>query len=841
MCICLHSVVSVLSSRLTVSATLSTQIAYMKKYGGKHLFEDSLPGENQAVDEIELKGQDGSKMWGPILISMPADQLAVITMSQMFAVLMRNPHGSKFLDVCLAVGSAVEAEYNLAKVKHDGREQVPYKYLQELAKKADLKEIRKTFKKHLGKAGTWETSLMVHVGAALSRSAINTIKVRDYMGNGVPAIMYANVVEAHRFGKQNRQGLVLATQDLLSNLGEAHEVQCALDTKLLPMVVKPMPWTAANCGGYFTQQGFMMRTHGNRYQWHLCVLNETKMQRVFDALNVLGWTEWKINRKMLAVVQEAWRRRLAIGSLPVQADEVVPTVAEFTSGRWTTVEEMQKDYSKSEEEKKLASRYYSVSAKAKGHNADSHSLRSDIMNKLHVAVEMAKHPRFYFVHDLDFRGRAYPVPPHLNQMGSDFSRGLLSFARGKPLGEGGLRWLLIHLANLFGENKMPFDGREAWARGNMAKISQAAKEPLSADAMEFYLKADDPWQALATCMEITEAVESGCPEEFVSHLHVQMDGSCNGLQHYAALGLDVSGGTQVNLVPGEKPGDPYTTVMKRVREIIDRDAAMPVGSEDEDGEVAKHKRLAKLLQGDKITRKIVKQTVMTTVYGVTLIGAKDQVANRLKETYGETGNKTMTEEEVNDCSLYIAKKTLEAVGGIFPGARTMMDWLKEVAHLVSNKQKKAVSWTTPLGLKAVQPYVNTSKSEVRTVVQKVILQVAKEGAPVDARKQETAFPPNFVHSLDSTHMLMTAIAFTKDGDKTFSAVHDSFWTHACDIDELAMVLREQFVELYKQPILERLVEEIETEIPELNGKLPPIPQRGDLDLDVVKKSLYFFS
>ena len=41
---------------------------------------------------------------------------------------------------------------------------------------------------------------------------------------------------------------------------------------------------------------------------------------------------------------------------------------------------------------------------------------------------------FYLPHNLDFRGRAYPLPPHLNHMGNDLSRGLLLFAKAKPLG-----------------------------------------------------------------------------------------------------------------------------------------------------------------------------------------------------------------------------------------------------------------------------------------------------------------------------------------------------------------------------------------------------------------------
>jgi len=31
------------------------------------------------------------------------------------------------------------------------------------------------------------------------------------------------------------------------------------------------------------------------------------------------------------------------------------------------------------------------------------------------------------------------------------------------------------------------------------------------------------------------------------------------------------------------------------------------------------------------------------------------------------------------------------------------------------------------------------------------------------RRQRTAFPPNFVHSLDGSHMMMTAVACKKEG------------------------------------------------------------------------------
>lgn len=37
-----------------------------------------------------------------------------------------------------------------------------------------------------------------------------------------------------------------------------------------------------------------------------------------------------------------------------------------------------------------------------------------------------------------------------------------------------------------------------------------------------------------------------------------------------------------------------------------------------------------------------------------------------------------------------------------------------------------------------------------------------------------------------------------------TGVHDSFWTHACDIDKMNQILREKFVELYSMPILENV-------------------------------------
>ena len=61
----------------------------------------------------------------------------------------------------------------------------------------------------------------------------------------------------------------------------------------------------------------------------------------------------------------------------------------------------------------------------------------------------------------------------------------------------------------------------------------------------------------------------------------------------------------------------YTEIATLVRERVSRDAEE--GSE-----------LARLLLGE-VDRKLVKQTVMTSVYGVTFVGARGQISNRLRE------------------------------------------------------------------------------------------------------------------------------------------------------------------------------------------------------------------
>ena len=112
-------------------------------------------------------------------------------------------------------------------------------------------------------------------------------------------------------------------------------------------------------------------------------------------------------------------------------------------------------------------------------NAEMHSMRCDLKLKLWVAEKFLHEKHLYFPHNLDFRGRAYPIPQNLNHMGGDLCRGLLMFSEGKVLGTTGLMWLKVHLSNLCGHNKISRVERVKWVDDHIDLVLDSAKNPIN--------------------------------------------------------------------------------------------------------------------------------------------------------------------------------------------------------------------------------------------------------------------------------------------------------------------------------------------------------------------------
>ncbi|CAH1436097.1 unnamed protein product [Lactuca virosa] len=103
---------------------------------------------------------------------------------------------------------------------------------------------------------------------------------------------------------------------------------------------------------------------------------------------------------------------------------------------------------------------------------------------------------------------------------------------------------------------------------------------------------------------------------------------------------------------------------------------------------------------------------------------------------------------------------------MFESARSIMSWLGDCAKVIAVKNNP-VQWTTRLGLPVVQPYRKLGRHLIKTSLQVLTLQ--RETDKVMVKRIKTTFPPNFVHSLDRSHMMMIAIA-CKEAGLSFAAM-----------------------------------------------------------------------
>ncbi|CDY07360.1 BnaA07g24390D [Brassica napus] len=729
------------------------------------------------ADLDAFKVKRGKIPYAPYMELLPADMMAVITMHKMMALLMTNAEGVGVVRVVNAVtnvGEAIEQEARISSFMQKGKrkneavdasgetgtkEAVKLKkQINTLLKKHKVRRVSGIVKAH-DSFKPWGQEAQVKVGARLIQLLLETAYIQpsaEQFDDGPPEIRPAF--------KQSSKNVTLENTKLSRRYGC---IECdplirkGLDKSArhmvipyLPMLIPPRNWTGYDQGAHFFLPSYLMRTNGSKQQ--RIAVNKTpkaQLEPVFKALDTLGNTKWRINKKVLSLVDRIWANGGRLGGLVDRDDVPIPE---------------EPDGEDQEELKQWKWKF----KEANKENSERHSQRCDVELKLEVARKMKEEEGFYFPHNVDFRGRAYPMHPYLNHLGSDLCRGILEFCEGKPLGESGLRWLKVHIANLY-------------AGG-----------------------------CLAACMNLSKALRSSVPEAAISHIPIHQDGSCNGLQHYAALGRDKTGAAAVNLFTGEKPADIYADIAARVLKIMQKDA-------EEDPETFPY---AKLML-DQVDRKLVKQTVMTTVYGVTYSGARNQIKKRLKE------RGAFADDSQNfHAAYYAARVTTNALEEMFGAARAIMIWFGECAKIIAS-QNKPVCWTTPLGLPVVQPYRQPGRHLVKTTLQ--VLTIKRDTEKVKARKQMTAFAPNFVHSLDASHMMMTAVACNRAG-LSFAGVHDSFWTHASDVDVMNRILRESLLSSTTSHCWS-----FQKSFPSL--RFPPLPERGDFDLREVIRSPYFFN
>ncbi|KAG8519208.1 DNA-directed RNA polymerase, mitochondrial, partial [Galemys pyrenaicus] len=740
-----------------------------------------------------------------------------------------SPHGESLLSVAQELGMRVFNRYTVQRKRLNNQvkvlEQRYYEYLRLLAADTQVETpcLPRQHWESLGLPGApheqpWPLPVLVQLGKQLAEVLVKTIEMPNSLATprgdprNIPVLYHA-----YSFRSYRQIGILKPHPAFMQLVEAAAERTLTFEANEMPMLCPPLPWMSPHSGAFLLSPTKLMRSMEGTTQ-HQRLLDSCpppSLHGALDALTQLGNCAWRVNGTVLDLVLQLFTDK-GCPRLGVPAP-----ISEAPQPPSTRLPPDTPPARKAEVRRELA-RCLKVTR-------EMHSLRADALYRLSLAQHLRNHI-FWLPHNMDFRGRTYPCPPHFNHLGSDLARALLEFAEGRPLGPHGLDWLKIHLVNLTGLKKHDsLQGRLAFADERMDDILDSADRPMT--GRKWWMEVDEPWQALACCMEIARAVRSPDPAAYVSHFPIHQDGSCNGLQHYAALGRDSVGAAAVNLLPSDLPQDVYSGVAAQVEVFRRQDAEQGV-------------QVAQVLEGF-VSRKVVKQTVMTVVYGVTRYGGRLQIEKRLREL------DDFPQEYVWEASHYLVRLVFSSLQEMFSGSRAIQHWLTEAARLIS-QSGSAVEWVTPLGVPVVQPYHVDCKVLVNGGMQTLTLSSSGDTSQrPNTLKQKNGFPPNFIHSLDSSHMMLTALHCYRKG-LTFVSVHDCFWTHAADVPVMNQVCREQFFRLHSHPILQDLSAFLMQRFcppsspkdglrVKLQDTLLSVPERGSLDLEQVKRSTYFFS
>lgn len=400
---------------------------------------------------------------------------------------------------------------------------------------------------------------------------------------------------------------IIETTDLFFEWEKEHKLELAeLAVMFRPMVVPPRSWDGLQSGGYYadTLKRPFIR---NRKKLPLNQYGTKAIPRVYEAVNKIQATPYAINkvvlhtalalrgllesaagddkklyahRKFLELEPEAPHTRyardireaitkdqeyLGLDKVNFEAalqedliDEVTgkkkPKTQLITFGKWVRGC-LSKIVGGEEQKAKLrleANRYDLIQLLKYKASLTSITSKNRVINTaLETACEYCDYDAIYFPHNLDWRGRVYPMTAGLTTQGVGLQKALLKFDKGYPIGtKEALEYLEAHVAGSWGLDKTPWLERLAWTRDNREFIQKVADNPV--ETYDLWKDADSPWLFIAACEAMSTYYRDGL--DAIVDIPIPVDATCSGAQHYAALTRDERGAAQVNVTPNGTHG-----------------------------------------------------------------------------------------------------------------------------------------------------------------------------------------------------------------------------------------------------------------------------------------------
>ena len=756
---------------------------------------DSFVGE-------ALQGGAGRKaLSAPFLAMLESEVSAFITLRSIMDGISKS---QKLTNLAFKIGQALEDQVKFNIYRKEDKHYFDYLVKQVGKRSASRHYRRYGLLKHcknkidVEHTDTWTVTERIQVG----------LKCVDLLVRSTGLVKVVTMTK----GRKKKELTVLPTDTTLDWIERINSKGELLSPAYAPMVCTPKDWTSPFSGGYLTKRIGFIKTSNKNIASEIAYHD---MKQEYSCVNALQNTQWCVNKKVLDTMKRAWELNWSVGSMPDRTEATIPPCPAPKGMKKKDMDEEM--YKKFIDWKTIASECYAENVRRK-------SKILQFIRTLSMAEKYSKYDGLYFPYQVDFRGRKYTVSSFLTPQGTEYAKALLTFANALPIeNQEQANWLAIHGANCAGVDKLTLDERIEWVEENTENIINSAKHELDCG---FWKQADDPWLFLAFCYEWAGFKKQGFG--YKSSLPVALDGSNNGLQHYSAMLRCKIGGKATNLMHTKEPQDIYQDVADCV--------LREVRKEMEDGD----EMAEKWLNSGLINRKMTKRPVMVVPYGGTRFSCRSYVEEYVREAIYDGANWPWDK----NLPLYvpvnwITSRVWNAITEVVVSAREAMDWIRKVSSLVS-KQNYPLIWWIPSGMVIHQQYKDISKKKIFTHIDGVLVKPTvqvEDDSGIDNRRSVNGSAPNFVHSLDACALTFTVNMCLNKGVNSFQMIHDSYGTHASKTPELAQLLREAFVKLYKEF---DALEEFKQSALEVVDYVPNPPKRGDLNIEEVLKSKYFF-
>ena len=691
-----------------------------------------------------------------------------------------------------SIGRAIQQEYQLQEFKKNHKDLFAVK-LKELETETDSTK-ESMMLNDLRREGIcskeWSKRDTIHIGM------VALMMMEKYTG----LIKLIEVKEG-----KNLVGRVTPSADMSAWLEESYNKTSMYSFIYEPMVVKPRDWTNAFDGGYllteFQNKGLFVNDKGkhDKIQYHT-------HPSLFDAVNHLQGTGWRVNKEVLDKALELWESNSQVGGLPNRDFYPEPSKPLLS------------------DDKVSWARYYkrvNITRRANNLNLGQRYRTSDT---LRMADKFKDESHIYFPYHLDFRGRAYPFVKSLSPQGDDLAKGLLHFAEAKPIvNKEQETYFYVHGANMFGI-KGTIQERYDWVVKNREWLLRTGDDP----RYSLWGSVSKPFQFLAWVLEFKDYERYG--QHHLSRIPIAMDGSCNGLQLISLLLKDENMGRSTNCTPQDVPADLYQEVADEVKRRL---------QENPDN------TNLKILKLRNIDRSLMKKAVMTVPYGATYFTIYNMFLSLFVDEHAKAfaynaelgqGHRTMASH-----SARLARVTWDTIKDIIPNAIKFNKWLRQtIKPLITDNQE--ISWVSPIGIRVYQEYKTEISSRITTAIGTKIrrnTRYKEETDTLSVGRNNYGIMPNYIHSLDASVMLMTTNHMKELGVDNLSMVHDSFATHALDAPKLAKGLRKIVTEIFSENLLNLFDMDTLGCYPNLKESRTRL-ERGALDINQLTKSLYFF-